>query len=98
MHLHHLGNQTLDDHQLLDLRTKLREDPNLWRERGNLAASTRMKVLAYIPERTVQHECVKSGIQHMRNSFLKDGATEQERIAVEQILTCWLQSEITAHK
>ena len=91
------GNKPLDDRELSHVRSLLKADPNLWRTLGDVATWSRKHCLSIVPERTVQHECVHSGMSHMRTELLKDGDSELERIVIEQIITCWLQVGTTSY-
>ena len=92
------GTKTLNQQELQEVRNLLKDDPKLWRALGDVATWSREHTLADIPERTVKYECVQAGIRQMRHDLLQEGASQLERMIVEQIITCWLQLGNTGNR
>ena len=80
----------LDDEQLATVRQLLNVEPSLWREFGDINNWTRERALR-TDERTLQHECVRKGLEELRSKLLSDGSSPLEVIAIEQIITCHIQ-------
>ena len=76
----------------------LRLNPELWRELGDATTWTRNQAMSEIKLGTAQHECVKEGVERMRQSLLADGSSGLEVIAIEQILTNYIQTGTTGYR
>ena len=92
------GTKTLNQQELQEVRNLLKDDPKLWRTLGDVTTWSREHTLGDIPERTVKYECVQAGIRQMRHDLLQEGASQLERMIVEQIITCWLQLGNTGNR
>ena len=84
--------------QRTEVKDLLRLNPDLWRYLGDATEWTRNCAISEIPPGSVQHECIKVGLNEMREKLRTDDDTELEIIAIEQILTNYIQAGTTGYR
>lgn len=90
-----LMGKPLKGKKLNQLRESLRAIPSLWRVAGDLSRDVRLEALRSIAQDSAKYESVLAGLEEMRKGLEGEGCNEVERMAVEQVLTCWLQVCLT---
>ena len=98
MMLKRLRGKALSGRVLAKVQAALLTNEELWRRVGDLDQEVRTKALAVIENDSVKHESALVGIDLMRKGLLNDGASDIERIAAEQILTCWVQTAVSGYR
>ena len=96
--LESFSNNPLTKEQRDDVQEMFRLDPDLWRELGDTTVWARNRAMRLVKGGTVQHECVKQGIEQMRKTLLEDGRSGLEVIAIEQLLTNYVQVGTTGYR
>ena len=89
--LQELDGKVLTNAEMVVVEKLLKEDPDLWRYRGNLHNLIRHRVLDNVKTNSVEQLCISEGIRQMRISLLAEGSTPLEVIAIDQIINNHIQ-------
>ena len=90
-----LSHTTLDPAQQAEVQNLLRAHPDAWREFGNLFEWTRNEALSILHPNTVEYQSTVEGIRQLRQELEQSGDTALERIVIEQIINCHIQTAKT---
>jgi len=84
----------LEGKELTKLRQVLSEHPSLWQAVGKLGEQLRHNALAVFDDNSLVQESVRCGMEQMRKDLRCDHQSPVELLAIEQVITCWLQCQI----
>ncbi len=90
-----LTTSSLNPTQQAEVQNLLRTHPDAWREFGNLFEWTRNEALNILHPNTVEYQSTIEGIRQLRQELEQPGDTGLERIAIEQIINCHIQTAKT---
>ena len=89
--LQELDGKVLTNAEMEVVEKLLKEDPDLWRYRGNLHNLIRHRVFDNVKTNSVEQLCISEGIRQMRISLMAEGSTPLEVIAIDQIINNHIQ-------
>jgi hypothetical protein len=81
--------------ELKELRKVLSDFPDIWKAVGKLGEQLRENSLGVFEDNTLVQESVKIGMEQMRKDLRGQHKSPVELLAIEQVITCWLQCQIT---
>ncbi|MEI7986934.1 MAG: hypothetical protein WCI55_15010, partial [Armatimonadota bacterium] len=90
-----LTTSSLNPAQQAVVQNLLRTHPDAWREFGNLFEWTRNEALSILHPNTVEYQSTIEGIRQLRQELEQSGDTALERIVIEQIINCHIQTAKT---
>jgi hypothetical protein len=90
-----LTTSSLNPAQQTEVQNLLRAHPDAWREFGNLFEWTRNEALSILHPNTVEYQSTIEGIRQLRQELEQSGDTALERIVIEQIINCHIQTAKT---
>ncbi len=93
--LTNLTTSSLNPAQQTEVQNLLRAHPDAWREFGNLFEWTRNEALNILHPNTVEYQSTIEGIRQLRQELEQPGDTALERIVIEQIINCHIQTAKT---
>ena len=84
----------LEGNELDNLREVLKNYPDLWTAVGQLGEQVRCSALSVFKDDSLLQESVKFGMEQMRKELRCEHKSPVELLAIEQVITCWLQCQI----
>lgn len=81
--------------ELKQLQQVLSDFPGIWQAVGKLGEQLRENALVIFEDNTLVQESVKIGMKQMRKDLSGQHKSPVELLAIEQVITCWLQCQIT---
>ena len=89
----------LEGQELASIRELLAKDKDVWKATGDLGQQIRSRAVSYLGEsNTLAQESVAAGVDKMRKNLAEKDANQLERLAIEQILTCWVHCDVVGMK
>jgi hypothetical protein len=85
----------LEGKELTKLREVLSGHPSLWQAVGKLGEQLRHNALAVFEDNSLVQESVRCGMEQMRKDLRCEHQSPVELLAIEQVITCWLQCQLT---
>jgi hypothetical protein len=85
----------LEGDELKQLQKVLSDVPGIWKAVGKLGDQLRSNALGVFDDNTLVQESVKIGMEQMRKDLRTQYKSPVELLAIEQVITCWLQCQLT---
>lgn len=83
-----------DRNALAWLQRFLDENPQIWRQLGNLARGVEQVWIAMISRgNSLNAECIRRQLKQLKNELVDESASVMERLQADTILATWLESK-----
>ncbi len=79
------------------LHQMLKDNPELWRVRGDLAYQTAVRIISNFTADLTSRLSLEQGWENLRQELGYHTAPPLEQMLIEQVLLCWLQLTATEH-